>query len=82
MANQRNELSLLDLEIEILDHRQRAFGRGVDFVKLAEAYGAKGFVANGPAELESTLKKALAMDAPVLIEVPVGPMPSPFFRPS
>ena len=53
-----------------------------DFVKLAEAYGAKGFVANGPTELESTLKKALAMDAPVLIEVPVGPMPSPFFRPS
>ena len=53
-----------------------------DFVKLAEAYGAKGMVANGPAELESTLKEALAMDAPVLIEVPVGPMPSPFFRPS
>ena len=53
-----------------------------DFVKLAEAYGAKGFVANGPAELESTLKDALAMDSPVLIEVPVGPMPSPFFRPS
>ena len=53
-----------------------------DFVKLAEAYGAKGFVADGPAELESTLKEALAMDAPVLIEVPVGPMPSPFFRPS
>ena len=53
-----------------------------DFVKLAEAYGAKGMVANGPAELESTLKEALEMDAPVLIEVPVGPMPSPFFRPS
>ena len=51
-----------------------------DFVKLAEAYGAKGFLANGPAELESTLKEALTLDAPVLIEVPVGPMPSPFFR--
>jgi acetolactate synthase-1/2/3 large subunit len=53
-----------------------------DFVKLAEAYGAKGFVANGPEELESTLKMALTLDAPVLIEVPVGPMPSPFFKPS
>ena len=51
-----------------------------DFVKLAEAYGAKGFVANGPAELEATLKKALTLEAPVLIEVPVGPMPSPFFK--
>ena len=51
-----------------------------DFVKLAEAYGARGFVANGPAELEATLKEALTLDAPVLIEVPVGPMPSPFFR--
>jgi len=51
-----------------------------DFVKLAEAYGARGFLANGPAELEETLKKALTLDAPVLIEVPVGPMPSPFFK--
>ena len=53
-----------------------------DFVKLAEAYGVRGLLANGPAELESTLKEALTLDAPVLIEVPVGPMPSPFFRPS
>ena len=51
-----------------------------DFVKLAEAYGAKGFLANGPAELESTLREALTLNAPVLLEVPVGPMPSPFFR--
>ena len=51
-----------------------------DFVKLAEAYGAVGFVANGPDELEATLKKALTLDSPVLIEVPVGPMPSPFFK--
>ena len=51
-----------------------------DFVKLAEAYGVRGFLANGPVELESTLKEALTLDCPVLIEVPVGPMPSPFFR--
>ena len=50
-----------------------------DFVKLAEAYGARGIRADGPEELERALKESIAAnDAPVLIEVPVGPMPSPF----
>ena len=50
-----------------------------DFVKLAEAYGARGLLASGPDELESTLRDVLAAnDAPTLIEVPVGTMPSPF----
>ena len=49
-----------------------------DFVKLAEAYGARGVRAQGPDELESSLREALAIDAPTLIEVPVGMMPSPF----
>ena len=50
-----------------------------DFVKLAEAYGARGLLASGPEELESTLRDVLAAnDAPTLIEVPVGIMPSPF----
>ena len=50
-----------------------------DFVKLAEAYGAKGVRADGPAELEQALRDAVAAnDAPTLIEVPVGAMPSPF----
>ena len=49
-----------------------------DFVKLAEAYGARGVRANGPKELESSLREALATDAPTLIEVPVEMMPTPF----
>ncbi len=49
-----------------------------DFVKLAEAYGARGIKASGPEELESALRHAIAADAPTVIEVPVGPMPSPW----
>ena len=49
-----------------------------DFVRLAEAYGARGVRAGDAAELESALGEALAADAPSLIEVPVGMMPSPF----
>jgi acetolactate synthase-1/2/3 large subunit len=48
-----------------------------DFVKLAEAYGARGVRAN-PDQLGSALREALAVDAPTLIEVPVQAMPTPF----
>ena len=48
-----------------------------DFVKLAQAYGARGIRAN-PEQLESALREALNVDAPTLIEVPVPPMPTPF----
>ena len=51
-----------------------------DFVKLAEAYGAYGTRAHTPAELETALRQCLAYDTPSLIEVPVGPMPTPFER--
>ena len=49
-----------------------------DFVKLAEAYGAMGLRAESPEELESALREALALEAPTLIEVPVGVMPYPY----
>jgi acetolactate synthase-1/2/3 large subunit len=49
-----------------------------DFVKLAEAYGARGVRAQTPAALEQAVREAITIDAPTLIEVPVGPMPSPF----
>jgi len=49
-----------------------------DFVKLAEAYGARGIRAHTADELEHAIHDAIAIDAPTLIEVPVGPMPSPF----
>ena len=35
-------------------------------------------LAEGADALELALKEALAIEAPTLIEVPVGPMPSPF----
>ena len=49
-----------------------------DFVKLAEAYGARGVRVNDPARLEATIREALSYNAPTIVEVPVGPLPSPF----
>ena len=49
-----------------------------DFIKLAEAYGVRGVRAEGPEQLEASLREALAIDAPTLIEVPVSMMPTPF----
>lgn len=41
-----------------------------DFVKVAQAYGHKGFVVGKPSELESTIEKALAMkDDLVVVDV-------------
>ncbi len=44
-----------------------------DFVKLAEAYGAEGYRIRTEAELEDTLKKALASPNPAIIDVVVEP---------
>ena len=68
------------------DQQTRFDGRDIgaklhnpDFVRLAEAYGARGLRVDGPDELRQTLRETLdANDAPTLIEVPVGMMPSPF----
>ena len=49
-----------------------------DFMKLADAYGARGIRAETPAALEAALSDAIASnDAPTLIEVPFGPVASP-----
>ncbi len=40
-----------------------------NFVKLADAYGAKGFRIERPAELVSTMKEAFGTPGPVLIDV-------------
>jgi acetolactate synthase-1/2/3 large subunit len=42
-----------------------------DFVKLAESFGVQAFRARSPSDLRKTLEKALTLDAPVLIEVPI-----------
>jgi acetolactate synthase-1/2/3 large subunit len=49
-----------------------------DFVKYAESFGAAGRRARSPAELGAAIKAGFAAREPTLIEVPVGPMPSPW----
>ena len=43
----------------------------IDFVKFAESFGAKGFKVQSPEELLPLLKKALSLDVPVLLEIPI-----------
>jgi acetolactate synthase-1/2/3 large subunit len=45
-----------------------------DFVKLAQVYGARGVLAQDAAQLGRALSEALTIEAPTLIEVPVGMM--------
>jgi acetolactate synthase-1/2/3 large subunit len=49
-----------------------------DFVKYAESFGAAGRRAHNPIELGAALRLAFVRKEPTLIEVPVGPMPSPW----
>jgi acetolactate synthase-1/2/3 large subunit len=49
-----------------------------DFVKFAESFGMAAFRVTTPGELERTLRQAFALNAPALVHVPVGPMPSPW----
>jgi len=49
-----------------------------DFVKYAESFGAAGRRARNPAELRTAMREAFAAREPCLIEVPVGPLPSPW----
>ncbi len=50
-----------------------------DFVRFAESFGAGAERAKTPEELRGALRRALAnRSGPSLIEVPVGPMPSPW----
>lgn len=49
-----------------------------DFVKYAESFGAAGRRARTPDELAAALRHAFAAREPTLIEVPIGPLPSPW----
>lgn len=44
----------------------------IDFIKLAEAFGAKGFQATKPDEVESVIKKGFATPGPVIMEFKVA----------
>jgi acetolactate synthase I/II/III large subunit len=49
-----------------------------DFVRFAESFGMAAFRAATPQALEAALRQAFALNAPALVHVPVGPMPSPW----
>jgi acetolactate synthase-1/2/3 large subunit len=49
-----------------------------DFVKFAESFGMAAFRATSPDALEGALRSAFALNAPALVHVPVGEMPSPW----
>ena len=49
--------------------------RNPDFPKLAEAFGAAGYRATTPSELNEALARAIRDGGPALIEVPVGDLP-------
>lgn len=48
-------------------------GQGVDFIKLAEAYGIKAFKLDHNDQVESVLSQALELKEPVLIECDIHP---------
>ena len=45
-----------------------------DFVKLAESFGAAGYLVKTPALLKAALERAFAQTGPVLIEVRASPV--------
>ena len=50
-----------------------------DFVAFAESFGAEAQRAKSPEELRLALRRAFARrDGPTVIDVPVGPLPSPW----
>ena len=50
-----------------------------DFVRYGQSFGAEAERAHNPQELRAALRRAFKRrDGPKLIEVPVGPMPSPW----
>ena len=53
--------------------------RNPDFMKLAEAFGVAGLRADKPTDVGDLVRKALALNRPALVEVPVGRMPRPPF---
>lgn len=57
--------------------------RGTDFVKLAEAFGAKGFKADDIEEFRAVFEKAFSCDGPALIDMRIDPdaMVLPMLRP-
>ncbi len=80
-----------DQRIGMIDNMlTKAYGRSyateigrIDFVKYAEAFGARGIRVDDPSELEAAWDAALAADGPVILELRAGhdfPWPWPVAR--
>ena len=54
-------------------YSESCFEHQPDFVKVAEAYGAQGFRATRPDEVEEVLRVALATDEPAVIDFQIKP---------
>ena len=68
-------------QVNMFDGREYgAIVHNPDFMKLADAFGARGIrIEDGdPETLEKELSNSINIEAPTLIEVPVGEMPNPF----
>ena len=46
--------------------------RGIDFVKLAQSLGCAGVRVEKPGELARTLREAVALPVPILVDVVVA----------
>lgn len=55
------------------NYSHTTLNRGTDFVKLAEAFGAKGFRADNITDFRNYFKQAFETDGPVLIDCIVDP---------
>lgn len=51
-----------------------------DYLKLADAFGVAGRLAETPQALRTQLAEAVAANEPTLIAVPLGPVPNPWTR--
>jgi len=49
-----------------------------DFARLADSFGIASFKASDATQLEAALHKAFALNAPALVWVPHGDVPSPW----
>jgi len=64
--------NMVKVQQELKYHNSCAVELGeIDFVKHAESFGAKGFLVNSAADVLPTLKKAIEMEGPVVIAIPV-----------
>ena len=53
-------------------YSQTTLDRKTDYVKLAEAFGAKGLVIAKEADIAPALREAFACDGPVLVDCKIG----------